>query len=263
LKGAIFEERLAQALASPAKLLNWRDTASYAFIGELGNQQLAWEFLRRCPEYRADFDGWFVQWQALAQSGKADAYSDWRPVHEQMEALCDKWSLWAVHGLGVPASALPPEFRDEQTLPGPMLVSHHLNAATKYKSPRLIDNLPPTVDISPRLDEYVPSATIRLHLDQPIKKQLAIAEQMLKKLAEQNGLKPPKLEREDKRPSRLNLARYIQVLDATLDNQRPCDIARALYGDTRADQSRVRDHLKAASKLARSGYLGLYRAPER
>lgn len=263
MKGAMFKERLALALASPAKLLDWRDTASYGFIGELGNQQLAWEFLRRCPEYRADFDAWFVQWQGLEQSGKAESYSDWRPVHEQMEALCDKWSLWAVHGLGVPTSALPPEFRDEQTLRGPMLVSHHFDVATKCKSPRLIDNLPPTVDISPRLDEYVPSATIRFHLDQPIKKQLAIAEKMLKKLAEQNGLKPPKLEREDKRPTRQKLARYIQALDAKLDNQRPSEIARTLYGDTRADQSRVRDHLKAASELARSGYLGLYRAPER
>lgn len=249
MKGALFEERLAQALAMPAPLLDWRDTASYTYVHDLDGSQLAWEFLRRCPEYRADFDAWFVEWRELTQSGRTESYLDWRPIQQRMEVLCEKWSLWAVHGLGVPTSSLPPEFRDVQTLRGPRPVAFSFEGQK--------------ADTSPRLDDYVPSVTIRFYLDQPIKKQLALAEKMISELAEQYGVKPPRLERKDERPSRQNVARYIQVLDAKLDNRAMIEIAKTLYGETRTAYDRARDHVDAALKLARSGYLGIYRAPQK
>lgn len=249
MKGALFEERLAQALAMPAPLLDWRDTASYGYVLDLNNQQLAWEFLRRCPEYRADFDAWYAEWLELMQSGRGDSYTDWYPVQKRMEALCDKWSLWAVHGLGVPTSAIPPEFCDTQTLRGPVPVAFSFEGVK--------------ADSSPRMDEYVPSVTIRFHLDQPIKKQIFLAEKILLKLAKKNKITLPKAVRENKHPPRNNLPRYIQLLDAKLDNRTISEIAKLLYGDTKAAYDNARDHIGAAQRLACSGYWGLYRAPQK
>lgn len=249
MNSAIFPERFAFALVTRAKTLDWRDTESYSYVHDLNNEQLAWEFLRRCEEYRADFEVWFARWMELIKSGQDESYPHWRPVQEHMEVLCQKWSLWSIHGLGVPTSSLPPEFRDVQALRGPHPVSFSFEKTSS--------------DISPRLEEYVPSVTIRFHLDQPIKKQLALAEKMILKLAKKNDVTPPRLERKDKRPSRQNVARYIQVLDAKLDNRALIEIAKTLYGEGKSHYDRARDHVDAALKLARSGYMEIYRSPQK
>ncbi len=45
--------------------MDWRDHREYAFCGGLDQSGWAWQFLRRNPEYRADY-GWFIAvWRSL------------------------------------------------------------------------------------------------------------------------------------------------------------------------------------------------------
>ncbi len=45
--------------------LNWRDPADYAYIANLWRDHRAWEFLRRNPDYHADWLWFSTTWQAL------------------------------------------------------------------------------------------------------------------------------------------------------------------------------------------------------
>ena len=45
--------------------MTWRDPDDYAYTGELSREQWAWEFLRRNPEYRRDWEQFWATWQAL------------------------------------------------------------------------------------------------------------------------------------------------------------------------------------------------------
>jgi len=50
---------------------DWRDPAAYAFVQELSRERWAWEFLRRNPDYVADWAWFSATWQALeADYGK-------------------------------------------------------------------------------------------------------------------------------------------------------------------------------------------------
>lgn len=42
----------------------WR-AEDYAFVGELDRSGWAWQFLRRCPDYRADYAWFIATWRAL------------------------------------------------------------------------------------------------------------------------------------------------------------------------------------------------------
>lgn len=45
--------------------MNWREAKDYGFTAELDATGWAWQFLRRCPEYRTDH-AWFAEtWRAL------------------------------------------------------------------------------------------------------------------------------------------------------------------------------------------------------
>lgn len=247
MKGALFEEYLASAIDSPAPLLDWRDTGSYLFIKQLDNTQLAWEFLRRCPEYRADFAEWYEQWRRLVEMGRTESYLDWFPVRDAMEVLCEKWDLWPIDGLGVPSSKLPPAFKGEPGARSPMLIATCFDGRVG--------------DRSPRVPSYSPSVTIRIHLDHPIASQLASAKRMILRLAEEYGVRPPRRPGADKRRTK-NSYRYIQLLDAHLAGISQAEMAKELYGTGKAEYDKAGDHLAAAKKVAREGYLGVHRAPE-
>lgn len=248
MKGAIFEEYLAAALESPAPLLDWCDTGSYRFIKQLDNTRLAWEFLRRCPEYRADFAEWYEQWNRLVETGRTESYLDWFPVRDAMEVLCEKWGLWPTDGLGVPTSSLPPALKGEPGARSPMLISTCFDDQV--------------CDHSHMVTPYSPSVTLRIHLDHPIESQLATAKRVLLSLAEGHGIYPPRRPGSDKRRAKINYPRYIQLLDAHLAGVSQAEMAKVLYGPGKAEYDKAGDHLAAAKKLAREGYLGIHRAPE-
>lgn len=248
MRGTLAEVSLAAALEATAPLLDWRDTESYRFVGQLDNTRLAWEFLRRCPEYRADFSGWYEQWCGLVEAGQADNHQNWRPIRNSMEALCEKWELWPTTGLGVPTSKLPPAFKGEPGARSPMLISICFDDEV--------------CDYSHMVTPYSPSMTIRIHLDHPIESQLKAAKRMLQSTAETHGISIPRRPGADKRRSKINYPRYIQLLDALLSGVTQAEMAKALYGAGKAEYDKAGDHLVAAKQLAREGYLGIHRAPE-
>lgn len=45
--------------------MDWRRAGDYAFTAELDCAGWAWQFLRRCPEYRNDFAWFIATWHAL------------------------------------------------------------------------------------------------------------------------------------------------------------------------------------------------------
>ena len=38
---------------------NWRERSEYEYIDQLTNHQKAWEYLRRSPDYRDDWNGYY------------------------------------------------------------------------------------------------------------------------------------------------------------------------------------------------------------
>jgi hypothetical protein len=44
---------------------DWRDSANYTFAGRLSREQWAWEFLRRNPDYRREWQAFLATWEAL------------------------------------------------------------------------------------------------------------------------------------------------------------------------------------------------------
>lgn len=46
-------------------LMNWRRAGDYAFTAELDAAGWAWQFLRRCPAYQADYTWFITTWRAL------------------------------------------------------------------------------------------------------------------------------------------------------------------------------------------------------
>lgn len=45
--------------------MSWRNPDDYAYTSELSREHWAWEFLRRNPEYRRDWECFWATWQAL------------------------------------------------------------------------------------------------------------------------------------------------------------------------------------------------------
>lgn len=45
--------------------MDWRDAGSYEFEPPLAREEWAWQFLRRNPEYRADYAWFIATWRAL------------------------------------------------------------------------------------------------------------------------------------------------------------------------------------------------------
>lgn len=45
--------------------MDWRDPVGYAFDPPLAREEWAWQFLRRNPEYRADYAWFIATWRAL------------------------------------------------------------------------------------------------------------------------------------------------------------------------------------------------------
>jgi hypothetical protein len=78
---------------------NWRHSEDYAFTRELSPALWAWQFLRRNPDYRKDYE-WFIDtWQALeADYGKAPErdFAHWKldprayAPQEMTQDFCDE-----------------------------------------------------------------------------------------------------------------------------------------------------------------------------
>jgi len=239
---------MRRALADLAPLLVWRNPEHYAYVAKLENTSLAWEFLRRNPEYRADVGSWLPQWLALDKVG-CEKLELWEPVEAKMERLCEKWKLWPVFGLGIPNSRRPPNFKNLQVPLGPDIVGWSINGEIE--------------DYSSSLGDYGPAVTLRIHLNQPVSEQLKATKKIIESVAEAYGVKPPRLCHKDVRRQDRKYPLYLQILDARLEGASLAVIAKALYGPDREAYEAARDDTRTAVGLAQGGYLGLCRLPPR
>lgn len=224
---------------------DWRCASDYAYAAELTNAELAWEFLRRCPEYRADAHRWFgLQIRAKARRPTAGAVL----AHEAdalSDRLCEKWQLLPLEGLRCPDGELPPVFED--ALPWRALRTGRVWVDGKLVSPGF------GVQDEPRSS----AAEVRIDLDRPVEPQIEEIRRFIGRLEEQYRIQVPLEPTKDVRRSR-NDQLYLRILDALLEGASQAEMEPVLYdvGHARAPRA-IYDDAKRAQQIARRGYMDL------
>ena len=83
-------------------LPDWRDPSCYGYIAELTFPQLAWEFLRRNPEYQRDWKRWGLETEVPAQTLDRLLSSETPQIAPTTEALVQAAIDAATWGLNQP-----------------------------------------------------------------------------------------------------------------------------------------------------------------
>jgi len=255
---------------------DWRKPADYPFPKDRPVHYWAWEFLRRNPDYRKDWDGALSRFLEGTEPIMLSAHASFDPNAPDFYlpvAEKDKWSLgW---GLVNPNTDRP----------------RFLSLAISYGKASFVpdvNQLAPgwVIDRLPITDapEYLP-AVIRVgnvnffraelvqrepnglrypwvvfDLELLLQPQIDRALKMLKDIQVRREIKPRNIKHH------LELwPRYLRLLDADLDKRTPKQIAKALEKEEDGiDEKRVWDQLQAARKLTKpDGYLTIVLAPPR
>ena len=97
-------DRLAEALSRPV--------SEYDYVSRLRGAELAWEFLRRCDEYRSDYSR-YIELKSKAEQASPRWVSDnlWGDVNDMKDALCEKWIIYKSAPLVNASDDTPPEFK--------------------------------------------------------------------------------------------------------------------------------------------------------
>lgn len=220
---------------------DWCNPADYHFPHDLPDYYWAWEFLRRNPDYRKDWESAlsrFLKGTVITRRSRdPDTPDFYLPVAEK-----EKWSLgW---GLVNPNTDRP----------------SYLSLAISYATVNFVTGN--KVQLVPNGLRY-PWAVFDLEL--PLKPQVA---RVLKILQDYQAVHMKDLHKV--KPRRIkhhpNLwPDYLRLLDADLDGRTLKQIATALEEEEDGiDEKKVWDRLKAAKKLTKPpGYLDIVLSPPR
>lgn len=224
---------------------DWRSPADYAYVADLTNDELAWEFLRRCPEYREDVQ----QWYALQIRAKTHRTLDGGASQEEADTLsdqlCGKWQLAQLEGLRCPNGKVPPVFEDVH--PWRFMRTGRVWIDGNLVSPGFGFLEEPTSSV----------AEVRIDLDRPLEPQLQEIRAFLSRLERQHGIRVPQEPAKDVRRSK-NDQLYLRILDGLLQGVSQAEVEPVLYrqGHARAPGA-IYDDAKRAKWMAEVGYIEL------
>lgn len=227
---------------------DWRNEKSYA-VEEMTDRQLAWEFLRRCPEYVEDYDNWAPLWfraKAAVQT-QADFKKCWNHAFAEMDQLCVKWKLSTLHGLRDPTSSIAPEFENRPPPHPPEMSELWINGKDHGHGPEPL--------------RHHSAAAFRIYFDQPLEEQFEAIRRVVRHQERRFNFRLPVDVRRNVRCWAKKYPRYLAMLDAKAAGIPIPEIAAQYFpkaNDRREAQGSVRDDMDRAEEWARFGYMDLF-----
>jgi hypothetical protein len=226
---------------------NWRDLEDYSFTDDLPPWRWAWEFLRRNPEYQADFQDAIRRFNAregeyAAEAEILDAIGDFIPTDGWVKSVPsmqvhEKWLLWFY---------LNPELDVPDN--SPFVEFGNLYLWEEGRRP---------------LQDY--EVLVRFDLRFPIKPQWAFARERLGRRKRTKSTRGDFRQRVPRnQPKKWQL--YLRLLDARAANASYVEIAAVLFGiDDRSQKDPVRKvdgPLRQARRMSRAGYREILLLPK-
>lgn len=217
------------------KVPNWKKSADYAFTTKLDRRGWAWEFMRRSPEYRADFAKVAKAWKAVPREGHLFKGAKAFDVERLERQLAARW------GQGGP-------FAD----PSSDRVPPFLRLFPIQPDGEQIDSFYYEPDESGLYVQRPDYATLTFDLRKPLPQQLRRAGSMLKKRQINVVITKPPNKGADLWPL------YLRVLDADEAGATTAQVIAAIYeykqlpnsaADGYQADDRVFDHRKRAMSL--------------
>lgn len=235
------------------QIADWTNDAVYQRLAESDGPAWAWEFLRRNPQYQAEWRAFMEVWNALeAQYGSppnrdfcawkndprawvpADQCDgDCRVDHDKVLIECALGARWGFH-------KFPPDPRDDAA------VAEHRISWREQPDRQL--SIEPDQAAACRTDKQ---ALLCFDLDLPLRPQFELAKrelQMMQRRRVRQGMPMRSV-----RGMAAQLVEQLKVLDALSAGIEPCELRRLFSEATQAAALAMRD----------GGYLSLPRLPER
>lgn len=230
---------------------DWRDVNHYRFARKLPDYRWAWEFLRRNPEYRKDWNAAISRY--LSSTGEFEKVADLKAFIEGGGALEGTGENWQDDPQD-PGFYLPVDEADKWRLRGGLLNPDnddptHLIFSLEFGTVQFLRKGVPIVSRGPTF----PIVEFNLHL--PLKPQLESIVEPLKRASRHLKIEP----RRSKHHRKL-WPLYLRLLDADLDERTPRQIADVLERESDGlDERKVWDQLRAARRMLQpEGYLSIF-----
>jgi len=182
----------------PYPIKNWQNAKEYPSPTKVNGVQLAWEFMRRNPDYQKDFD----DFSKVAPGIKYNHVG---------RKIMDKWFS------NPPTKSFVPNPLDDKPRGLPSFWDKYPRCYTEITS--VEGNL---LAINPT--KYPNDKVVVFNLKIPIKRQLEDVEKFLKKELKESKIKP-----KQSFPKRDALLRYWRVLDAKAEGNNSSTIGKFLY----------------------------------
>jgi hypothetical protein len=235
------------------RLPDWRKSSEYCFPGDFPDNRWAWEFLRRNPKYRQDWDA--AVFRHLSNTGEFEEVADLEAFLKAGGQIVGTGELWKDDPAD-PGFYLPVEEAEKWRLHTGML-----NPSTDEPTWLSFDLDFGTVHFMRKGSTFnargpaYPIVEFDLHLS--LKPQLEAIVEPLERARKHLNIKS----RRAKHHRKL-WPLYLRLLDADLDQRLPSQIANALEKEPAfggIDERKVWNQLKAARSMTEpEGYLSIF-----
>lgn len=215
----------------------------------IGNNRLAWEFLRRSQTYRQDVAAFMERWQAILPD---EATHPDRPYFTQeYDALCAKWSLETYPGLIHPDSIQPPAFHDRDCPRTLLPDALHIDGRTIDLTHGQYQDYDSTISVRFFLDAYLGEQVERF-------RQWVLSDEFKTWIESYDASLDPT--QSNRRRHDDLYPHYLRLLDAREAGLSPRDIAALIYGKpTTPSATKLSKDMERAEELADSDYRHLLR----
>lgn len=230
---------------------DWRNASHYSFPADFPDYRWVWEFLRRNPEYRRDWEGALARF--LSGSGEFAPVDDLKSFLESGGTLTGTGENWTSNPTD-PNFFLPVDERERWQLKAGLLNPATDNPTNLHFALGFgtVHFMRKGASLQSRGPKY-PIVEFDLHL--PLRPQLEAIIEPMEHARGHFNIKP----RTPKHHRKL-WPRYLRLLDADLDGRTPKQIADALVTEIdNTNEARIWEQLKAAKKLIQpDGYLSIF-----
>ena len=206
----------------------WKDRNAYKKYRDLKNMEYAWEFLRRSPEYLADYFDLAAECRAKEIEGTPEWY-------EMSKARGEKWDLRQLYDPKMSSLMFreikeKPYYRERRlNLWEPEPEVQRITKSGKFKQ-LTAKNFYEIDENGERTRATNPYVVIAFDARKLITPMLDEAKDILEKkqaaLLEKGKQQFPK-----RNPAKQNFPRYLQVIDALIHKAKPSEIIRVTYAD--------------------------------
>ena len=216
----------------------------------IGNERLAWEFLRRSRVFRQEFFTFLSRWQSIHAAG--EGHPERPSFLSEQEAFCDRWGLWNLWGPPHPDSPNQPSFKNldgAKSLPPHALFVDGRNVDLTHGN----------------YADYSPTISVRFFLDSHIANHIehfrkwVSSPDFAKWLAHGYGVS---LEPTETTPKRRDdkYSVYLRILDAQAQGMNDREIGWLIHGQgSKPSVTELRKDIARANEIADIDYQSIQR----